>query len=484
MEKIKINLLLPQYLSIKSKNKLLLVGQIVIVLSLFIFASLGFLTYQLIASKNGPQSSFAQNLAEELQIIVNFKHLILGSDKLLVGEQEDRINVLLLGIGGQGHEGPNLSDTIILTSIQPSVPKVALLSIPRDLAVPIPGFGWRKINDANALGETKGRSQGALLTKATVSQVFDLPIHYYIRVDFTGFKKIIDDLDGITLYVDRSFVDKSYPAGDNLYQTVSFQAGWQKMDGGTALKYVRSRHGTNGEGSDFARNLRQQKVLEALKNKVFSFSFLLNPNKILAVLEDLGGHIQTDLEPWQIIKLIKLVKDVKKENIISKVLDNGPEGPLYANTENGAYLLLPKAGDFSELQAMARGLLGTYQQVNSTVQTIKPEKILIEIQNGTKINGLAASFAKEIEKDNFNIIHLGNAQSQDYQQTIIYDLTSGQQIENLEKIKDLVKNKIGEINIFSLAINSPIISSLGLNKKADFVIILGQDAANSLANGD
>ena len=477
MKDVKINLLLNRQ---QRKNKLLAIGKIVISLFLVIFIILGFFSYRLIASKNGPKTGFGQNLAEEIKMILDLKHLIIGSDKLLNGEREDRINILLLGIGGQGHNGPNLTDTVIIAGIQPSTQKIALLSTPRDLFVPIPGYGWRKINDANALGEAEKKGSGPLLTQATVNQVFNLPIHYYIRADFKGFKKIIDDLGGITVLVDRSFTDGSYPTNNDLYQTVSFKAGWQKMDGDTALKYVRSRHGNNGEGSDFARSLRQQKVLEAIKNKIFSFSFILNPTKISAVLEDLGEDLKTNLEPWEMIKIIKFIKDTKKEDIVSKVLDNGPSGPLYSDTENGAYVLLPKTGDFSELQSIARNLINTEKQQNALtpITADRQQKLnaSVEIQNGTKVNGLAARYTEEFKKSDFNIIHIGNAERQDYLQTIIYDLTGGRKIEDLEKIKNLLKNKIEEINVLSFSTDLSDNSSLNLNRQADFVIILGQNA--------
>lgn len=485
MEKFKINFLLAGRPKPEKQNKLLLIGKIVIVSSLILFLFLGIFTYRLIASKNGPEATFRENLAAEIKIISDLKYLILGSEKLLKGEREDRVNILILGVGGQYHDGPNLSDTIIIASIQPSVPKVAFLSIPRDLYVPIPDRGWRKINDANALGDAQNRGQGPILAAETISQVFDLPIHYYIKIDFSGFKKAIDDLGGVDVYVERSFTDSSYPTNNDLYQTVSFRSGWQKMDGDTALKYARSRHGNNGEGSDFARGLRQQKIIEAVKDKVFSVSFILNPAKISTILEDLGEHIKTDLEIWQMIKLAKLTKDTQKENITNKILDNGADGPLYSNTENGAYVLLPKKGDFSELRAIARGLLSINKKLGlpAALGPQKP-KIAIEIQNGTKINGLAANYAVEIEKNDFNIIHIGNASRQDYSQTAIYDLTGGNEIENLEKIKKFLKqkNRIEKIDVFSLAANSPIVSSLNLNRKADFVIILGQNAANNLTN--
>src|SRR3989344_4099446 len=111
------------------------------------------------------------------------KHLIGSEDKELAGENEGRINVLLLGIGGTDHDGPYLTDTIIIASFDPEKKKVALISIPRDLLVLIPDYGWRKVNHANAFGESSQPGQGGVLAKTVISQTFGLPIHYYVRLD-------------------------------------------------------------------------------------------------------------------------------------------------------------------------------------------------------------------------------------------------------------------------------------------------------------
>ncbi|MFA6410800.1 MAG: LCP family protein, partial [Candidatus Buchananbacteria bacterium] len=124
------------------------------------------------------------------------KHLISSDSKKLAGQEDDRINILLLGIGGENHDGPYLTDTNIIASFKPSTKQVALVSIPRDLLVPIPGYGWMKINHADAYGELKNPGRGGELSSQVVSQVFNIPIHYYVRIDFAGFKQIIDDLGG------------------------------------------------------------------------------------------------------------------------------------------------------------------------------------------------------------------------------------------------------------------------------------------------
>src|SRR3989338_8508021 len=115
------------------------------------------------------------------------KHLVASGDRELAGEADDRINVLLLGMGGLDHDGPFLTDTMMVASFKPSTKQVALISLPRDLLVPIPGSGWRKINYANAIGETEHPGQGGELAAKVVNQVLGIPIHYYVRIDFAGF---------------------------------------------------------------------------------------------------------------------------------------------------------------------------------------------------------------------------------------------------------------------------------------------------------
>jgi len=297
--------------------------------------------------------------SERISIFQQISHLISKQGEKIKGEEEDRINILLLGVGGYGHQGSLLTDTIILASIKPSTKQVAFISIPRDLAVEYPGnYYWRKINNAIAFGqEMEYPGGGEALAIDLAQQVTGQKIHYYGRVDFTGFKEIIDGVGGIKVNVEKSFTDYSYPTEDYGYQTISFSAGEQIMDGETALKYVRSRHGTNGEGSDFARAKRQQKVLMALKDKITSFSTLINAKKISEILNTLGNHTKTNMEIWEMLRVYRLIQGVNQSNIITAVLDNGPNGLLKNTTGlNGAYILVPRAEDFSEIHKLCKDI--------------------------------------------------------------------------------------------------------------------------------
>jgi len=139
------------------------------------------------------------------------KHLIPSTDKQLKGEEADRINVLLIGMGGEGHDGAYLADTIILASFKPSTKQVALISIPRDLSVPLASAGWRKVNNINAFAENKEKGSGGEAMISSLSELFDIKIDYYVRADFEGFKDVIDEIGGIEVNVENTFDDYTYP---------------------------------------------------------------------------------------------------------------------------------------------------------------------------------------------------------------------------------------------------------------------------------
>lgn len=406
--------------------------------------------------------------------------LIRSEDKILKGEKDGRINFLLLGMGGAGHDGAYLTDTIILASFEPKEKKVSMISIPRDLAVPLSGYGWRKINSINAYAEAENRGSGGAATIAAVGEVLDIPIHYYIRADFQGFETLINKLGGVSVYVEKSFVDYQYPTDDEKYQTLTFPEGWQTMDGDTALKFVRSRHGTNGEASDFARSRRQQKILVALKEKILSFSTLLNPIKIQSVFDAVKNSIDTNMEMWEIVRMSHLARDLDTEKIIHQVLSADQDGLLVAANIDGAYVLEPRAGNFSEIQFLIKNIFNVESEI--TFED-KPEPTRLEIQNGTKIAGLASRTAEMLKKNDYRVVKISNATEQNYEKTTIYDLTGGVKNDDLNFLKEKLNaevssslpswftnpNASGEVALFA----SPTTS----NNSTDFLIILGKNAA-------
>jgi LCP family protein required for cell wall assembly len=249
-------------------------------------------------------------------------------------DRKGRVNILLLGIDQRECEGsPWRSDTMIVVTVDPESKKAGLLSIPRDLWVDIPGFEPGRINTAHFLGDAYDYPGGGpALAKKTVQRNLGVPIHYYVRVNFDGFREIVDTLDGITVEVDRAIRDDRYPDEQCGYMSIYIPKGVQHMDGETALQYARSRHGS----SDFDRARRQQKVLFAIRDRALSLDLL---PKLPQLLRTMGDTVQTDLQPREILALAQIGVQVKPEDIQSAVIDETMTAEWI--TPKGAYVLIP-----------------------------------------------------------------------------------------------------------------------------------------------
>lgn len=312
--------------------------------------------------------------------------------------QDQRVNILLLGIGGGSHEGPNLTDTIILASIDPKNKKVTMITLPRDLWVP---DLKAKINYAYAAGEEKQHGRGLMLAKAAVGKILGQKIDYGFRIDFNGFIKAVDQMGGLEIDVERTFDDYAYPVSgkeDELcgyeesaiatlsaqiatgsateydffpcrYEHVHFDKGLTHMDGETALKYVRSRHALGPEGSDFARSKRQERVVNAFKNRVFSAGTLLNPLTLVSLYDTFKDSIDTDIKKEEYDDFVKLANNMRGATTKNYVIDTGDEEggrpnllynpPLSSDNFGGAWVLIPKAGvdNYTKIQVYVKCLI-------------------------------------------------------------------------------------------------------------------------------
>jgi LCP family protein required for cell wall assembly len=409
-----------------------------------------------------------------------------SADKKVMGEEDDRVNILLLGMGGKNHDGAYLTDTMILASLKPSTKQVALFSIPRDLSIPFAGNKWQKINSINAYAEQK-KEEGGLVTSQAVSELLEIPIHYYIRADFDGFVNIIDEMDGIDVEVDNTFDDYTYPADGQennpdyyaRFEHLHFDKGLRHMNGTTALKYTRSRHSLGPEGSDFARGIRQQKVISATKEKLLQKDNLLKPAMLGNIISQLNDHVATNISVWEGIKLWGVFKDMPKENIHSEAFSDAPDNFLRSTQGiDGAFLLVPKTGNFADMKNFVKNI---FTIINPTPtlsdENIKTEeKALIEIKNGTNINGLGSEVADNLKKANFDISKINNATKRDFKQATIYDLTYG----GKNKALDVLKAKTGGIVEADLPtwLIDDIKTDTKNNPKAqrpDFILVVGEN---------
>ncbi|MCD4760647.1 LCP family protein [bacterium] len=405
-------------------------------------------------------------------LIRQITHIISNKEKHMAGEKEDRINFVLLGMGGAGHAGPYLTDTIIIASFKPSTKEAAIFSLPRDMIVPLNRGDYRKINSIYTIGELQDDRGGGQLMKDIISETFDIPIHYFAAVDFNGFIEMIDAIGGIKVDVKRSFIDYEFPTYDDKWQTVSFEAGEQKMDGITALRFSRSRHGNNGEGSDFARIKRQQTVLLAAKDKMTSFNTLINPKKITSLFSLFNKYTKTDLEPWEAVKLVHLAKGMNTQQVVTQSIDDRPGGYLKSGIAiDGAYILQPTTGNYNQINLLINNIF--------ELKKVSSENAKIIIQNGTDVPGLALKAVNYLSQMGYNIIRYGNAQSQEKISTIIYDYTNNKS-QTAKSLEAVFQSKV-ENDIPNEFANSVITSNWGIRnedgdlEQLDFLIILGQD---------
>jgi len=302
--------------------------------------------------------------------------------------ENDSINILLLGIGGGNHEGPKLTDTIILANLNLKDKKLSLVSLPRDMW----SFDLRdRVNSAYARGETKKDGGGLVLAESIVSKITGQSVDYGVVIDFSGFTKSVDLMGGLDINVDKAFDDYQYPITGNenelcghtdeeveeftasnsaeaelpkffpcRYEHLHFEKGEQHMDGATTLKFVRSRHALGSEGTDFARSQRQEKVIKAFMDKAFSLKIIGNPTKIIGLYNTVKDSIDTDIPQEEFDDFIKLGQKFQNAQIQSVVIDYGDQEekrggllthPPISEKYDYKWTLVPRIGenDFSEI---------------------------------------------------------------------------------------------------------------------------------------
>ena len=270
-----------------------------------------------------------------------------------------RINILLLGYGGPGHDGPYLTDSIMLVSLQPAARQAMMISLPRDLYVKIPalprnGTMLGKLNSAYAIGIDRAdypnvRSDwqtdtgGGDLAAATVSQMTDQPIDYWIGVDFKAFRDAVNALGGIRVDVPTALDDPYFPQGETTgMMHIHFNAGWQSMDGERALEYARSRETT----SDFDRSRRQQLVMLAVRQRAFSLNAV---PKLFSLMSALQDNVRTNLRPREMRQLADLAGKIKDKDIRRVAIDT-TNFLRSGYSRDGQYILQPLDPTYGALQ--------------------------------------------------------------------------------------------------------------------------------------
>ncbi len=404
----------------------------------------------------------------------------LDAQESLRGYSEERLNILLLGTAGQGKPGQNLTDTLIVLSLNPQSGQVALLSLPRDLYVSVPflNFGT-KINSVYQLGlNNAGQDQHAAaeIILKTIEDTTSLKLHYYVILNFNGFEKIIDSLDGVNIENERDIYDARYPGPNYSYETFALPKGFQHLDGATALKYVRVRHG-DPEG-DFGRAKRQQQVMEAAKNKFFSAGTLLNIFSLNEIFNALGENIVTDIAPEEIAGFLELAKNLDTRNATNVVLDAWKKDSLlkvyHVPTERGlAFALVPRTGNWSEIHELSRNIF-QLELLEKKRAAVQKEEARLAILNKSGNFSLSEKIRKFLNSglDYQNVSLFTDRSSFLEEKSVVIDLTNGQKPFSLEEIALKLPAAV------SYQIPYWLTETLK-NQKTDLVVVIGKDLIDS-----
>jgi len=384
---------------------------------------------------------------------------------LLNGEGDGRVNILLLGKGGNNHPGGDLTDSILIASIDPLGKEASLLSIPRDLYVKVPNYWSMKINAVYSTGKQRAISvneddteaaekAGIKLLEGIIETNIGIPINYYMMVNFDAFQETVDAVGGIDITVAEPLYDY-VQAWDNGGNPLLAAKGLQHFNGKKALLYARSR----SSSSDFARGERQREVVVGIKDKVLKLGTFSNPLTVTKLLDAIGNNVTTSLSLGEIMRLYEISKTIQTSSITSLGFTDEPNVLVKTANINGQSVVVPRRGqaDFSEIQSFVRNAMRD--------GFLKNENATIAVLNGTNVDGLATKRADELKSYGYNVILVDEAPTADYASTVLIDYSAG--------LKKYTKRYLEQ------RLKTAAVASAGgidpLDYKADIVIIVGNN---------
>ncbi|HVV67210.1 MAG TPA: LCP family protein [Candidatus Saccharimonadales bacterium] len=400
----------------------------------------------------------------------------------LKGEDSGRVNILLAGNSADdpGHNGGDLTDSIMILSIDTRNNTAFLLSVPRDLWVDIPGGGHQKINAAYVVGNEdnfseSGYPQGGMgLLEKVIHDNLGIPIDYYALINYNALRDSVNAVGGVTFTVDSSDPRGLYdPSID--YKThgplVRLSNGPHVLNGEQALDLARARgdaYGSYGfDNADFTRTENQRQLLIDLKNKATTAGVLTNPAKLTKLSDAVGNNVKTDFTLSEVHRLVDLVKPIGSKNIKSLSLNdaNGKDLLTSYTTADGESALIPAAGidDFSDIQAFV------HQQTSNN--PVVRENAGVVVLNATDISGLASQERTKLKVKGLNITDIGDALTNQATTSII-DNSGGKKPATRQLLVQLFGNNVTTTNPY------------GDKYDADFIILLGNDQAAGAANNN
>jgi polyisoprenyl-teichoic acid--peptidoglycan teichoic acid transferase len=360
-----------------------------------------------------------------------------------------RINILLLGYGGVGHDGSYLTDSIMVLTLDQQTKKAAMISVPRDLWVKIPYSSttgaFNKLNAAYAIGadddnypnkgpEYKGAAGGGNLASTVIGGILGLKIDYWIAVDFHAFRSVVDALGGVDVNVEKAFTDPLYPRNDDPtvdsgWMTVHFNAGMQHMTGEKAIEYARSRHSLE-DGTDFGRSRRQQLLLLAIKNKALTPD---GASKVFGLMDALSSDFKTNMNIGQIRALSDLAKSVDPASIERVSIDT-TNYLVDGESADGQDVLVAQAKSWMPLRGYIAGLL--------LDPAIKTENATVQLWNASGLSGVAGTATSMLQDIGLQTLPPQNVDSAVLQDNEIHDFSQGKDASTVNYLASLFGAKV------------------------------------------
>ncbi|MBI4994914.1 LCP family protein [Candidatus Peregrinibacteria bacterium] len=393
---------------------------------------------------------------------------VVGKD--LQTDKTGHTNILIAGVGGEGHEGKDLTDTLIITSINHAKKSIALLSVPRDLYVES-SLGGSRVNRLYEKGKLKwGSSEGLDFLRKNIENVLDIPVHYSVRIDFEAFEKIVDSLDGVDINVEEEINDPLYPDDKTFgFSPFFLPAGLQHLDGETALKYVRSRKSS----SDFDRSKRQQKLLMALKEKAFSQNIFFRKGFLKNLYYSLEDHMETNMSMREMLSFADFGIQLDTKQLSVATLNDEPifvGGFLYTPLRElygGAFVLLPAGDDYTSVKYFIQLVL--YGPKNLDAASLA-------ILNGTDENGLASKTKSILHRFGIKTKYVSNAYAENLTETTWY-AAEPEANELINFLKQMIPGKVSD-QIPDIYKQNPKMA------EAKIILELGENAKQSLEKLD
>jgi LCP family protein required for cell wall assembly len=426
-----------------------------------------------VASFGSPSSSLASApqapLAEEAQLDprdLNVPLQLADGPEAKPWDGNERANILLMGLDyrdWEDGEGPSRTDTLMLVTVDPGTQSAAMLSIPRDLWVNIPGYDYGKINTAYFLGAAYQEPGGGPgLAIQTVEELLDIEIHFYAQVDFSAFERFIDEIGGIDVNVPEEIeVDPIGPGN-----TVVLQPGLQTLDGSVALAYARCR---NTLGSDFDRAHRQQQVIMAVRDRILSLDILKTLIQKSPILyQQLASGVNTNMTLQQVITLSWTAAQIQEGNIRQEVIDL--ERVVEDYSWDGMQILRPIPEEILALRDEIFTSTGAPapaapSEAANPSELRQAENATVSVLNGTYTAGLAARTREYLISEDINITVTGNALE-------IYDYTT------LINYAGKIYTQQYLVELLNIQ-TSQVFNQYDPNSEVDIAILLGNDWAET-----